>query len=103
MASTPLCVVSVVLPVEWRRQRVSSAVFIWEKMMNQIEKVWNLMRDSKPRRLQYIAYATGEPTPSVSARLREFRKIKRGSHTVLKRKDEEGIYRYTVIPNGDLL
>lgn len=60
------------------------------------------MKDGKPRTLAYIAAVTQEPSPSVSARLRELRKLFRGGHLVTKQRNDEGIYEYSLVPNGML-
>lgn len=64
-------------------------------------RVWNAMRNQVWRTLSEIARITGDPEASVSARLRDFRKLKFGAHDVPKERVSEnsGLYRYRVIPN----
>ena len=44
--------------------------------------------------LEQIAYATGDPQPSISARLREFRLAEYGGYEVSKRRLSSGVYEY---------
>jgi hypothetical protein len=59
--------------------------------------VWMLMRDGQWRTLAMVSDATGYPEASVSARLRDFRKARMGSHTVERRRAHGGLYEYRVV------
>jgi hypothetical protein len=60
------------------------------RIAKQRERVMWLMRDGYWRTLAEIEAATGYPQASISARLRDFRKARFGSHTVLRRRAAEG-------------
>ena len=68
------------------------------RLSGQIERVWNCMKDGKPRTLDEIAKATGDPHASISAQLRHLRKERFGGHVVEKEHIGNGLYRYTLIP-----
>lgn len=67
------------------------------RLNNQAQTVFDLMVDGKWRTLSDIAELTGCPEASVSARLRDFRKPKFGSHTVNRRHIERGLYVYQLV------
>lgn len=74
-----------------------------ERLTRQIERVHALMIDGKWRTLEEIAQATGAPTHSVSARLRDLRKPRFGGYTVNRRHRgaaENGLYEYQVVPGS---
>lgn len=52
--------------------------------------------------LNELAYITGDPEASVSARLRDFRKPRFGGHTVERRHVEGGLWEYRLIWNPDI-
>lgn len=56
----------------------------------QAGRVWDTMSDGVWRTLAVIAYRTGDPEASVSARLRDFRKSRFGSHVVERRRKGKG-------------
>lgn len=70
------------------------------RLNTQLRAVRDLMRDGTWRSLNQIAVATGYPEASLSARLRDLRKLKFGLHTVQRRRAGEGRgtfeYRVTV-------
>jgi len=73
------------------------------RLKGQTLDVFNLMRDGQWRTLAQIAYATGHPEASLSARLRDLRKPKYGGHTVERRRlgdPTRGIWEYRVIVKG---
>ena len=61
-----------------------------DRLKAQLERVRGLMKDQEWRTLFRIADATGDPTQSVSARLRDFRKQRFGGHTVNRRRSGDG-------------
>src|SRR5690349_25128780 len=60
----------------------------------QRNRVFDLMQDGQWRTLSNIAAATGDPTQSISARLRDFRKDECGGHTVERKHEGGGLYLY---------
>ena len=62
----------------------------------QLAQVASLMRDSQRRTLYEIAHATGCPTQSVSARLRDLRKPRYGGYTVERHRCQVGVFVYRV-------
>jgi len=61
--------------------------------------VWRVMSDGEWRTLRELAAATGHPEPSVSARLRDFRKARFGGHDVERDYLADGLWRYRLTPN----
>ena len=59
-------------------------------------RVFELMKDGRPRSLRVIARQTGDPEASVSAQLRHLRKPRFGSYKVDKRPEGGGLYYYRV-------
>ena len=62
----------------------------------QLAQVASLMRDGQWRTLYEIAHATGCPTQSVSARLRDLRKPRFGGYTVERQRCQVGVFLYRV-------
>ena len=62
----------------------------------QLERVFSLMSDGKPRTLAEISLATGDPQASVSARLRDLRKEKFGGYVVTRTYIADGIFTYAL-------
>lgn len=69
------------------------------RLGKQITKIFDLMKDGVFRSLQEIESITGEPQASISAQLRHLRKKRFGEHTVNKRHEGNGFYRYQLIIN----
>lgn len=70
------------------------------RLRGQFGRVFKLMKDEKWRTLSEIAAVTGDPEPGISARLRDFRKIKFGGHTVNRRRrgePKDGLFEYQLI------
>jgi hypothetical protein len=61
--------------------------------------VWNVMLDGQPHTLAELSERTGYPEPGISARLRDFRKARNGSHTVERKRVAGGLFEYRLIPN----
>lgn len=68
------------------------------RLARQLANVYRLMHDQQWRTLYEIEQALGIPTQSASARIRDLRKPKFGSHTV-ERQRREGTFWYRLIPN----
>ena len=62
----------------------------------QLARVASLMRDAQRHTLYGIAHATGCPTQSVSARLRDLRKPRYGGHTVERRRVSASVFQHRV-------
>lgn len=73
------------------------------RLAKQYKLVFELMQDGEWRVLREISSVTGAPEASVSARLRDMRKKKFGSHVIEKRHIEKGLFQYRLLVNkGDL-
>lgn len=72
-----------------------------DRLKTQLFNVWRLMKDGRWRTLEQISEKVGCPEASVSARLRDFRKRKFGSHTVERQYVRQGLFKYRLIPNED--
>ena len=60
------------------------------RLTGQSKKVFDFMADSKWHTLADISEGTSSPESSVSARLRDYRKVRFGRHTIQKRRRSEG-------------
>ena len=69
------------------------------RLSAQLIRIWNVMKDNQWRTLWEIEKLTSDPLQSVSARLRDFRKKRFGSHTVNRRRIGPGLFEYQLIPN----
>jgi hypothetical protein len=66
-----------------------------DRLNRQARMVWRVIRDGKWHTLGELATATGgEPEASVSARLRDFRKSRFGSHIIARRYVGDGLWEY---------
>lgn len=74
-----------------------------ERLGRQLVRVFDLMKDRRWRTLAEIAETVQGSEAAVSARLRDFRKAKCGSHTVERRYLYDGIFEYQLTTNGPLL
>jgi|SRR5579871_2285125 len=63
----------------------------------QMERVFGVMKDGTWRSLDEIASITGDGVQAISARLRDFRKERFGSHTVNRRHIQSGLFEYQLI------
>lgn len=77
------------------------ATFVQEqdgaRLTKQLKRVFDLVKDGKWRTLGEIAEATGDHEQSISARLRDFRKVKFGSYNIERRRRGEasaGLFEY---------
>lgn len=72
------------------------------RLKSQTARVFRLMRDQSWRTLEEIGTALGDPPASVSARLRDLRKIRFGAHTVERRHragSGPGLFEYRLTAN----
>tara|TARA_R110000765_G_C18527876_1_gene559144 strand:- start:126 stop:434 length:309 start_codon:yes stop_codon:yes gene_type:complete len=67
------------------------------RLTGQYLKVFNLMKDARWRTLRTVADLIDAPEASVSARLRDFRKEKFGSHIVERDRNDQGLFFYRLI------
>ena len=70
------------------------------RLTTQLQKIYDLMADGQWRTLAQIEAATGEPGASMSAQLRNLRKIHLGGHTVNRRYVGAGLYEYSLVVRG---
>jgi hypothetical protein len=71
-----------------------------ERLRAQLTRVLDLMRGGTWFSLAQIAALTGHPEASVSARLRDLRKVKFGAWVVERRYAGDGLWQYHVAPTG---
>lgn len=69
------------------------------RLAEQHQRVFEVMKDGIWRSLSEIAARTGDPEASTSARLRDFRKARFGGHTVNRRHEGDGLWRYQLVVN----
>lgn len=73
------------------------------RLTGQALRVWECMKDGKWRTLGEIGVTTGDRSESaISARLRDFRKLRFGDHTVNRRARGErtdGLFEYQLVVN----
>jgi len=74
--------------------------FDFNRLSNQLQRVFNLMSDNEWRTLEEISYETGGSQASVSARLRDLRKSKFGNHTINRRRLNGGLFQYQLKENS---
>jgi hypothetical protein len=70
------------------------------RLKAQLIRIRELMRDGRKRTLAEIAQITGDPESSVSARLRDLRKIKFGMWTVTRSRRVGGLWEYQLGGKG---
>jgi hypothetical protein len=73
------------------------------KLKGLLADIFDFMMDKRWHTLNEISMATNISIPSASARLRDLRKVKHGSHLVIKRYltgDYKKIYEYKLINRG---
>lgn len=68
-----------------------------DRLSRQYDRVFRVMRDGLWRTLRAIRRQTGEPTTSISARLRDMRKPEFGRHEVERRYMGDGLWSYRLI------
>ncbi len=69
------------------------------RLTGQLLRVWDVMSDGKFRTLAAISKETGDTEASISARLRDFRKQRFGSHEIEREHIVGGLYQYKLIVN----
>ncbi len=73
-----------------------------DRLRGEIARVYRFMKQIRERwwTLKEISYHTGDPEASISARLRDLRKAKFGSHTVNRRRrgdPKRGLFEYQLL------
>lgn len=68
------------------------------RLNRQALDVWKVMRDGYWHTLEELAYVTGHPEASVSARLRDLRKPRFGSRTIQRQHVGGGLWEYRYVP-----
>ena len=71
-----------------------------DRLARQLRRVRYAMQDGEWRTLYEIEAMTGDSVQSISARLRDFRKERFGSHTVNRRRrgpEKRGLFEYQLI------
>lgn len=68
-----------------------------ERLGKQYKSVFDLMKDGIERTPEEMEEATGYRWSSINARLRDMRKPKFGSHTVLRESYGHGIFGYRLL------
>lgn len=72
------------------------------RLNNQQARIWQLMIDGRWRTVEEIAKATRDPQASVSAQLRNLRKLGHGNHqTPRQRREGSNLWEYRLIPNPE--
>ena len=67
------------------------------RLTGQIQKIYDLMKDGNWRTLEEIESQIDEPQSSISAQLRNLRKIRFGAHTINKQRRGDrtkGLFEY---------
>jgi hypothetical protein len=67
------------------------------RLAAQHHRVLARLRDGEWWTLGRLAAATGDPEASISARLRDLRKAKFGSHVIEREYVERGLWRYRLV------
>lgn len=70
------------------------------RLAEQTRAVFSVMKDGQYRTLSALAQMTGAPEASVSARLRDLRKPRFGSHTVNRQYLGKGLFQYQLLMRG---
>lgn len=73
-----------------------------DRLMTQLNKVYQLMKDQQWRTLEEIAATVHAPITSIGSRLRDLRQAKFGGHTVNRRRrgdKSKGLFEYQLIEN----
>jgi hypothetical protein len=71
------------------------------RLTGQVGRVWDCMIDGRWRTLRELAYCADGTESSVSARLRDLRKERFGSHVVERQYIQNGLFKYRLIPKKD--
>ena len=67
------------------------------RLGKQAKRVWGVLLDGEWHTLHEIAKTTGDPEASISARIRDLRKVKFGGHVVERDFVSNGLWRYRLV------
>lgn len=70
-----------------------------KRLTGQLLDIYALMKDGNWRTLNEISKITGHPPASISAQLRNFRRVEFGSFDLQKNYLGNGLYQYRIIQN----
>src|SRR5688572_12420258 len=93
-----------------RKRKFHGADFVesrdQSRLERQIDRIFNVMKDGVWRSVDEIAELTKDETTgfaykatSISAQLRNLKKPENGSHTLNRRHEGNGFYRFQIIPS----
>jgi predicted transcriptional regulator len=68
-----------------------------QRLYRQLLRVLDVLADGEPHGLAEIAERTGDPPASVSARIRDLRKLKFGGYTVISKNHGHGFWTYQLV------
>lgn len=70
-----------------------------DRLRRQLGRTWEALRDGEWRSLFELSVKTADPEASISARIRDLRKEKFGSYTVLRRRRDGrgGLWEYRLV------
>lgn len=68
-----------------------------KRLTGQIKRVYRAMSDGRWHTLTDIAELTHDPEASISAQLRNLRKVQFGAHKIEKRYIRNGLYEYRLL------
>lgn len=68
-----------------------------ERLSSQLGRVYAVMRDGEWHGLSELSARCGGSEASVSARLRDLRKPKFGSHAILRQRVDAGLWMYWMV------
>lgn len=92
------------MPITGNRDGITfSPTFDYDRLNQQAQKVFNFMKSGEWHTLAEISLHTGAPEASVSARLRDFRKPQLGGLNVERKRGDNGLWFYRILPEGVLL
>jgi hypothetical protein len=69
------------------------------RIAKQRDDIWNAIRDGNWYTLSQLEQTTGHPQSSISARLRDFRKARYGSHRIERGYVDRGLWQYRLADN----
>src|SRR5262249_45123083 len=78
--------------------------FDYDRLNRQARMVWEIIRDGRWYTLDELHRLTEQPTPSISARLRDLRKERFGNHVIERQRvsGSRGLFRYRLVPRKAL-
>lgn len=71
------------------------------RLRGQVNRVYYAMKDGQWRTAEEISRITGDPTPSIQARVRDLRKAKFGAYFVESRRRDKALWEWRVGAKGE--